>query len=76
MGGSTVGTGGHVPPPPIFGTYSKIFNFHHWCPSKFIVVPSQIYTVPSQILMPTPAYGLKPHDFCYRRAVVTSLTCI
>ena len=34
--------------PPIFGGYSKILNFHHWCP-QFKPRP--------QIFMPSPAYA-------------------
>ena len=49
IGGSTVGHGGNV--PPNFGSYTKIFNFHHWYSHKFIAVPPppNLYRAPPNL---------------------------
>ena len=52
---------GHV--PPIFGDYSKIFNFHHWCPPPFIAMSPNLYRAPPpQFLYQFYAYA------CYAQA--------
>ena len=43
---------GARPPPRFLEANAKIFNFHHWCPSRFITFA---YCAP-QIFMPPPAH--------------------